>query len=118
MNTEQLEKAIKCCLSGSCTGCPRQAKKYPALRADCKDLLYDYILSALRARQERENGCEYCDFSSGATGACIGNVGDSFILIQSENGVSIATDDAHFKMLNITFCPMCGRKLEQKESQP
>lgn len=55
MNTGDIEKAVKCCISGYCTGCPRQAKEYPSLRADCKDLLFDYVRSALRAQQEREN---------------------------------------------------------------
>jgi hypothetical protein len=49
----EIEKAIKCCISGSCTGCPRQAKNYPAGRADCKCLLYDRIIAALRDNQER-----------------------------------------------------------------
>lgn len=51
----EIEKAVKCCLSGQCTGCPRQDKKYPAARSDCKDLLFDYIQDTLREQQERQN---------------------------------------------------------------
>lgn len=56
MNTEELEKAVKCCISDRCMDCPR--KKYPAGLADCKDLLYSYIRIAIRNQKElfeREN---------------------------------------------------------------
>lgn len=69
------------------------------------------ITTALEEKQERENGCEYCDFSSGDVAATINNVGDNFVMIKSEDGISISTDDAAFRMLHIKFCPMCGREL-------
>jgi hypothetical protein len=61
MNTEQLEKEIKCCIGGHCVVCPRQPSKYPKGIADCKDLLYDQIRAALRAQQEKENAEYYIE---------------------------------------------------------
>jgi len=54
----EIEKTIKCCISGHCTGCPRQVKNYPAGRADCKDLLYGHIIGILRDEQERDSEIE------------------------------------------------------------
>jgi len=62
----------------------------------------------------QNNGCEYCDFSSGDIGGIINNVGDSFVMIKSENSISLATDDCLFKMLKLSYCPMCGRKLVEQ----
>jgi len=74
----------------------------------------DLAIEVLQEKVEREKGCEYCDFSSGDTGGIINNVGDSFVMIKSENSISIATDDCLFKMLKLSYCPMCGRKLVEE----
>ena len=71
---------------------------------DCCDNQMDFLeeielaLAALREKQEREDGCEYC---------------------QSENGQG--TDIWHGNQLSvgygvyraIKFCPMCGKSLEE-----
>ena len=106
MNTEQIKKAIEVLEETYPSKKEIITGEYPhAAEA------YDTALSAFREQEAREKGCEYCDFSSGNVGAIIKNSGDGFILIQSKDGVSIATDDSHFKMLKIAYCPMCGRKL-------
>ncbi len=68
----------------------------------------------LQVELERENGCEHCDFSSGDIGSSINNSGDDFIMVKSDDDVSIVTEDKHFLLLKIKYCPMCGRKLEPK----
>lgn len=83
---------------------------YPVI-AEKEDALA--IVDALQEQAEREKGCEYCDFSSGDVGATINNCGDDLVLIRSEDGVSIATDDNHFKIAKINFCPVCGRDLRK-----
>lgn len=59
--------------------------------------------------------CSYCRFDLD-TGANMNNCGDDFVLIhdKEDKTVSIATDDKHFRTLNIQYCPMCGRKLTSK----
>lgn len=63
----------------------------------------------------RESGCEFCDFSSGGVSGTINNKGDDFLLVQSDDDVCIATDDNHFRLLKIDFCPMCGKRLTTKD---
>lgn len=75
---------------------------------------FDSAIEALQEKAEREAGCEYCDFSSGDVGATLNNCGDDFVLIRSEDGISIATDDKHFKMVGVKFCPNCGRDLRKR----
>ena len=89
----EIEKALKCCLKGSCTGCPRQAKEYPAGRADCKDLMYDRISAALRAEEEREKGCRYCK---------------GYMFNNPLTGEQFATACG----VPLKHCPNCGRKLD------
>lgn len=80
------------------------------------DKYLDAADNALRTRQEhaqREQGCEYCDFSSGGCGAILDGA-DSFFLMTSNNSYEfyIATDGKGvFRETKIKFCPMCGRKL-------
>ncbi len=73
--------------------------------------VFDMAIQSLQEKLEREKGCECCNFSSSDVGSSINNVGDDFILIKSDDGVSMATDGKHFSLLKIKFCPMCGRRL-------
>lgn len=60
----------------------------------------------------RKEGCEYCDFSRFDVGARMNTSGDRFVMIKSEDGVNLASDDKYFRLLKINYCPMCGRKLK------
>jgi hypothetical protein len=72
-------------------------------------------LKALQEKQEREKGCEYCDFSSGDVGSTFPGP-DNFQLIRSDDGVSITTDGfGHFRTTKIKICPMCGRELGEND---
>jgi hypothetical protein len=73
---------------------------------------FNQVKQILQEKLEREEGCEYCDFSSGDVGATINNVGDDFMLIKSENDISLASDNKEFNLLKINYCPNCGRKLD------
>jgi hypothetical protein len=70
------------------------------------------VLAALRAKQEREKGCDYCngDISIGADGGahdfCVHE--DSIFFYDSQFGWEGET---------ISFCPWCGRNLEPKEAE-
>lgn len=66
---------------------------------------------ATREKAEREKHCKHCDFSSGNVGVTINTSGDDFVMIKSKESISLATDDKHFLLLNINYCPICGRKL-------
>jgi hypothetical protein len=122
MNIKQLEQAVKCCISGQCTGCPRQAKEYPEKRVDCKCLLYDHILAALREKQERENPkpCDYCD-SNAHEYVYVSEAMEPRIFFDV-SGPNIRFFDEQFEggfcdMFKIRFCPMCGRKLDHEPKE-
>lgn len=70
-------------------------------------------IKALKEKSQREQKCEYCDFSSGSCGAIFDGE-DDFFLITPDNSHEfyIATDGKGvFRETKIHFCPMCGRKL-------
>lgn len=77
---------------------------------ECEDFFDREI--ELASNSSNNTVCPYCHFEHD-TGENINNRGDNFILIRStdDNTVSLATDDKHFKLLNIKYCPMCGRNL-------
>ena len=58
--------------------------------------------------------CPFCDFSSNDVGETINTNGDDFVMIEDEDGITLATDDKHFRILKINYCPICGRKFEQE----
>lgn len=69
----------------------------------------------LDTSENNDETCPYCRFDYD-TGDNMNNCGDDFVLIRSKEDktVSIATDDKHFRTLNIQYCPICGRKLTDK----
>jgi hypothetical protein len=62
-------------------------------------------LAALRAQQEREKGCEYCNRYN--------TLNESSNQTDIWNGNTLAVGYGVYRTIN--FCPMCGRKLEPKE---
>nr|DAK78459.1 MAG TPA: zinc-ribbon containing domain protein [Caudoviricetes sp.] len=71
-------------------------------------------VKALQEKQEREKGCEYCDFSSGAVGATFDGE-DDFFMIEHADGVNLCSDGKEFTLTKIKFCPMCGRKIGEND---
>lgn len=71
-------------------------------------------VQAPQEKNQREQECEYCDFSSGSCGEILDGE-DDFFLITPDNSHEfyIATDGKGvFRETKIHFCPMCGRKLD------
>lgn len=71
-------------------------------------------IKVLQEKAQREQECEYCDFSSGNCGEILDGE-DDFFLITPDNSHEfyIATDGKGvFRETKIHFCPMCGRKLD------
>lgn len=63
-----------------------------------------FVLEALREKVEREKGCEYCE-----------NVPSRYRAIRAEGFYQVAADEVDNPELQVTFCPVCGRKLTIKE---
>jgi len=61
-------------------------------------------------RDAVKNKCQACDFKHDC-GEVINTSGDNFMLVKSEDGISITTNEKHFYTLKIKHCPICGRKL-------
>lgn len=109
----------------NCPACPKYGDC--ADNADCVEVLMerlnDYenigldpeeLKALLQEKAQREQGCEYCDFSSGSCGEILDGEED-FFLITPDNSHEfyIATDGKGvFRETKIHFCPMCGRKLD------
>lgn len=65
--------------------------------------------------QPKSNSCPYCDFSESDVSERIITNGDPFVMIKAgEQEFTLCTDDRHFEMLSINYCPMCGRDLRQE----
>ena len=75
---------------------------------------FPLMVESLREKQEREKGCEYCDFSSGAVGATFDGE-DDFFMIEHADGVNLCSDGKEFTLTKIKFCPMCGRKIGEND---
>lgn len=59
--------------------------------------------------------CPYCDFSESDVSERINTSGDPFVMIKDgEQEFTLCTDDQHFEILSINYCPMCGRNLKQE----
>lgn len=72
------------------------------------------LRTLLQEKAHREQGCEYCDFSSGSCGAIFDGE-DDFFLVTPDNlhEFYIATDgQGVFRETQVKFCPICGRKLD------
>lgn len=67
-------------------------------------------LTALREKQEREKGCEFCSCSEYLDNTLYPKEGYIFYAGYSKQ---IAADDFHeYETEEIKFCPMCGKRLE------
>ena len=66
----------------------------------------ELALSALRAQQEREKGCEYCNDPDTEYGA-----------ISFPRTASGKVDIDKVEAVEAYFCPNCGRALKPKEEQ-
>lgn len=76
------------------------------------DLTPEEIMALKAEKQKSDEGCEFCDFSSGTVGANF-NSADDFFIMETESGYMLCSDGgATFRETLITFCPMCGKKLE------
>jgi hypothetical protein len=85
---------------------------------------YDYVLLALKEKQERDKGCEYCERENKclkwfdlqpSIGSCEGDYGEFAIGTKDKNIYFHFLDkhtDENFKT-TIYFCPICGRKLSE-----
>lgn len=74
----------------------------------------DKAIQALKEKQEREKGCEYC---KNGRPLVVGETNDKGISIWSPNILHAYGYDFHGYGVNgigakIKCCPMCGRKLE------
>ena len=98
---------------GEMIGAPPQYCGIKYVYNDPCGYVFETAIEVLEEKLEREKGCEYCDFSSGEVGATINTSGDDFVMIadDKDKSITLATDDEHFKLLKINYCPMCGRKL-------
>lgn len=75
-------------------------------------------LAALREKQEREKGCEYCKQQSLLLKD--DDCADVVKIMLAKNGTGSHylddyRDGRFFWAVKIAFCPMCGRKLEVKQ---
>lgn len=75
----------------------------------------DFAIAALRARQEREKGCEFCRRENPSE--CRLGAQASMYLIVGGGSVRHAIlfrpeDRDQSDSLIVRFCPMCGRRLE------
>jgi len=78
------------------------------------DHIYDLAISALRAKQEREKGCEYCrerkPILDGLGQLQIDDTDSTLWFISQA-----AADDIYEDHTTIHYCPMCGRKLGEND---
>lgn len=80
--------------------------------AECPcDTYAQLILAALREKQERDKGCEYCKGGGNAESLIDG---ETTVFITSEDKVFCA-DQGGDGYLDWKFCPMCGRKLGEHD---
>lgn len=114
----EIEKAIETLggltLCGICTGSENGCTNCD--RYNAKIL----ALSALRAQQERENGCEYCTEPEEVTGTKPNSAGiheyfklkSGFRLERHYNRTWVLRcEHCDATLLPVTNCPHCGRKL-------
>lgn len=64
----------------------------------------EIVLAALREKQERQKGCEYCTDLSRYKG-----------FGYAEYFHQTAPDEAYEISIEVKFCPNCGRKLEDEQ---
>ena len=72
-------------------------------------------IAALREKQEREKGCEFCSCSEYLDNTLYPKEGYIFYAGYSKQ---IAADDFHeYETEEIKFCPMCGKRLEVEHGE-
>lgn len=86
--------------------CPK--KRYEA---------FDKAISALREREDRNSGCEFCDGSERSMlfriGACAAMNDEVYV---SGDAIIIDFGCKAYDTVKIGFCPMCGRKLKGEDN--
>ena len=81
---------------------------------------YHDALAALRAEEERENGCEYCNDYEDLpehiiNGKPVGKVFDTSITCDENGGWHIELPSGND--IGISICPFCGRRLTEGEKK-
>ncbi len=71
-------------------------------------------LAALREKQEREKGCEYCSWER-ANGKRKTPIMLDAVLADNGRFVSNCQHCGGGKVSTFVYCPMCGRRLEVKQ---
>ena len=88
----------------------RELQLYVDVRWGGTNDTFNLALTALREKQERDKGCEYCSCSEYPDNTLYQKEGYIFYAGYSKQ---IAADDFHeYETEEIKFCPICGKRLE------
>lgn len=76
--------------------------------------IFEFIISVLKEKQQREHGCEYCNSEPGMMPYSGNNRGEFYfdsgeISYEYENSYCSISDS-----VSINYCPMCGRRLSHE----
>lgn len=96
-----IEQTIKI-IERNCENC-----KANGIKECCQSCAQAFALQALKEKQERDKGCEYCTDLSRYKG-----FGYAEFFHQT------AADECFEIGIDVKFCPNCGRKLDQPKEVP